>query len=355
MELAALAQFDLAPPVASFDFKLDQEDEKAASQLLVVAGRRPPRYYFLHSSAAELVFRSLAWNDGVDDHLALAADYLITFFKSRPANDKQLAEDLANVIHNRLGLEHDPKAENYLRSRFLADDDIYTLIESVFEQLPLNSLAVCLIVLYGTDETTFERYHGLVQRKVDDGSVLRMTIERPFWDSGLFLRLVKRAYPLLLSGLRSQLVDRGLGSLIKTTEFQNILALMASLSDPDDSWWATSLDSIPKNEFDAMIQRTVASGRSIGTINFALQELKKTDKPLLEKLERKISVERYVYLIASAGTILELFMVIRDSSPSMAGELIQALNAEALDALNAQTIASGRSIGTINRGLVINR
>ena len=351
MKLAALAQFDLAPPVASFDFKLDQEDEKAASQLLVVAGRRPPRYYFLHSSAAELVFRALAWNEGRDDHPALAADYLVEFFKSRPVNDKQLVEDLANVIRNRLGLERDQRGTNYLRSRFLADDGIYTLIESVFEQLPLNSLAICLIILKSTDAMAFEHYRDLVQRKVDDGSVLRMTIERPFWDSGLFLYLVKRAYPLLLSGLRSQLVDRGIRSLIKNTDLQNILALLANLSDPDDSWWATSLNLIPQNEFDEMIQRTVASGHSIGTINLALGKLKRSDQALLEKLESKIGAERYLCLIASAGTIFELFMGIQHSSPSMREELIEALDAETLDTLVAQTIASGRSIGTIHLAL----
>ena len=140
--LAALAQFDLSPPVASFDSKLDQEDEKAASQLLVVADRRPPRYYFLHSSAAELVFRALAWNDGIDDHPALAADYLVAFFKSRLVNYKQLAEYLANVLHKRLGLKHDDIEENRLKSRFLADDNIYALIEKAFEQLPLNLLSL---------------------------------------------------------------------------------------------------------------------------------------------------------------------------------------------------------------------
>jgi len=351
MKLAALAQFDLAPPVASFGFNLDQEDKRAASQLVIIAGRRPPRYHFLHSSAAELIFRALAWNAGADDHPALAADHLVAFFRSHPGGGEQLVKDLTNAIHNRLKLERGPGPENLIRSRLLADEGIYTLIESVFEKLTLNSLAVCLDILQRTDKTTSERYHDLIQRKVEDGSVLKMAMERPFWESGLFLRLAKRKYPELLSGLRSQLVDHEVRSLVQTTELQSILALLANLPDPDNPWWASSLDSVPNDEFERMIQRALASGRSIGTIHLALWELNKADPTLLERLERKIGAGRYLRLITGAGTIFELFMIIKHSSPFMAGELIEALDSETVDALIAQTIRSGRSIGTIDLAL----
>jgi hypothetical protein len=189
MKLAALAQFDLAPPVASFDVKLDQEDRKAASQLLVVAGRRPPRYYFLHSSAAELVFRALTWNEGIDDHSKLAANYLIESFKHRSVNDKQLAEDLAKVLQNQLGLKRSRNEERRLKSQFLADDAICKLIEEAFEQLQLNALAVCLIVLKSTDAIAFEHYRDLVQRKVDNATVLGMIIRDQGGCITRFLRL----------------------------------------------------------------------------------------------------------------------------------------------------------------------
>jgi len=348
MNLAALAQFDLMPPVSSFrDFDLEKENEKAVKELLVTADR-PARYFFLHSSAAELVFRSLAWNDGINDYPELAADYLIEFFKSRRKSDKKLAVDLSNAIWNRLKLTSDENEENRLRGRFLADDGIYALIEDTFEQLPLNLLAVCLIILRSTDAATYERYLDLAQRKIADGTVLEMAITRPLWEIGFFLQLVKRYYPPLLSSLQSQLVDRGLRSLIKLTKFQNILLLLAKLAEPDNPQWAALLDLIQDSELEEIIQRTIASGRSIGTIDLALQELKKTNPDLLDKLERKIGAKRYLYLITSAGTIFELFRAIQHSSLSMAGELIEALDTEALDTLIAKTIASGRSIGTIN-------
>jgi uncharacterized protein YoaH (UPF0181 family) len=162
-----------------------------------------------------------------------------------------------------------------------------------------------------------------------------------------FLQLIKRWDQVLHSSLQSQLASRGLRSLIKTTEFQHVLSLLANLSEPDNPQWAASLDAIPDHEFDEMIQCTLAFNRSIGNLHWKLRKFRETDPALLEKLERRIGAELYLHLIASAGTIYELFMVIQYSSPSMTGELIEALDAETLDTLIAQTIASGRSIGTL--------
>ena len=347
MKLAALAQFDIAPPVSYFHSDLEKQDEDAATQLVVRADRRPSRYFFLHSSAAELIFRAMVWNSGRDDHPELAADYLIEFFKNSRESDKQLVVDFSTVIGNRLKLTADWNDVNRLRSRFLTDDCTFTFVEESFKQLPLNLLAVCFSILKCSNVKTFTRYHDFVQRKIEDGTVINMAIARLFSESGQFLQMVKIEYPLLFPSLQSQLADRGLRSLIKMTQFQNVLSFLRNFAEPEDSQWITSLDMIPDNEFYEMIQRTIDSSRSIGTIHLVLWELKKTNPALLEKLERKIGAKHYLHLITSAGTIFELFMVIRYSSLSISGELIDALDAETLNTLIDKTIASGRSIGTI--------
>jgi len=351
MKLAALAQFDIAPPVSYFHSDLDKQDEDAATQLVVRADLRPSRYFFLHSSAAELICRAMAWNSERDDYPELAASHLIEYFKNCEENAKRLAVALSNVIRNRLKLTSNRNEKNRLRSQFLANDGIYAFVKEVFDQLPLDLMAVCLIILKNMDAATFGRYRDLVQRKIDDGTALNMVIACAFRESTLFLSLAKKDYPLLLSDLRSQLVDRGLRALIKTTEFQNFLMLIANLSEPKDSWWSTALDSIPDDELDDIIRRTIDSRRSIGSIDRALRELKKNNSALLEKLERKIGAKRYLHLITSIGTITELFKVIKDSSPSMARELINALNAENMGALIDKAITSGHSIGTIHLAL----
>jgi len=347
--LAALAQFDLAPPVAYLELGLEEE-RSAASELLSTAGR-PLRYYFLHSSAAELVFRALAWSEGIDEYAMEAASYVIEFFKSKPLSPDLLAKDLERVIHNHLVLEHDERAEGYLKSRLLADDEIFTVVEEVVDHLSLNTLAVCLTILHKTNRTALARYHQLVQKMVEDGSIFSRLVERPFWENGFFFKLIGNRYPFLLSRLREQLDDLGLCSLFERTDFQNALALLSNLSSPRDGTWAADLESVPESSVDQMFQSTLALGRSIGTISLPLRELKKSDPDLLEALEQKVGVERYLRLIVGAGTIFDLFMILKYSSLPMVGRIVEELDDEILDVLIDKTIASGRSIGSIHWAL----
>lgn len=346
MMLTALAQFEVAPAVADFPYDLRREDPKAAAQLLVAADR-PPRYFFLHSSAAELVFRALAWNYRVD-HVEAAALKLIEYFGSRPATDTQLSAALSSVLRNRLKLRGDEREEHLLKSRFLADDRIFALIETTFERLPLNTVALILNTLRSTDAAKFEHYRNLVERKIDDGTALNALIAS---FPSQFLQLIKNEYPLWYSSLREQFAERGLRQLVRTREIQGLLRLLVNFADEQDFILHDALDSVSDNEFDGLIRRTTLSGGSIGNIHWALRALRSTDLPLLEKLEQKLGAKRYLRLIADAGTTFELFKLIEYSSPYMAAELIGALDEETLDSLIKKTIATGRSIATLHLAL----
>ncbi|MEK6287014.1 MAG: hypothetical protein AABO57_14845 [Acidobacteriota bacterium] len=350
MNLAALAQFEIAPRVAGFPIDLETEDARAAAELVVQAGR-PPRYFFLHSSAAELVFRALVKNDGIEDHAGTAAGYLIQFFKSRSPDDKALADDLSKAIRNRLKLADDEAEENRLKSAFLADEGIYALIEGSFETLPLNLVASCLIALKNSSSSVLERYLALVGGKIEDGAVLKSAATHPFWESNMFLWLMKRAYQPLFIILSKQFSDSGDRSLLRTTDLPDYLRLLSTIAGSEKHVWFESLNLIPDDEIEAMIQRTMNAGRSIGTLHFALREVKHNAKPLLILLEEKIGAARFLRLIAANGSIFELFMLIRYSSLPMAEKLIASLDDPLLDQLIEQTITFGRSIGTLNLAL----
>lgn len=346
MLLTALAQFEIAPAVADFPYDLRREDPKAAAQLLVAADR-PPRYFFLHSSAAELVFRALAWNYRVD-HVEAAALNLIEYFKDRPAADPQLPVALSNVLRNRPKLGGDEGEEHLLKSRFLSDDRIYALVDRTFEHLPLNTVALILNTLKSAGAAKFEHYRNLVERKIDDGTALNALIENfPLQ----FLQLLKSEYPSWYSKLREQFAERGLRQLVRTREIQGLLKLLDNFAGQQDFILRDALDSVSDNELDALIQRTATSGGSIGNIHWAMRALRGTDLPLLEKLEQRLGARRYLRLIAHAGTTFELFKIIEYSSPYMAAELIGALDGETLDGLIRKTIATGRSIATLHLAL----
>ena len=342
MMLTALAQFEIAPAAADFPYDLRREDPRAAQQLLVEADR-PVRYFFLHSSAAELVFRALAWNNRIDNHAEAAALKLIEFFSSRPATDPQLPADLSSVLRNRLKLRRDEAEEHLLKSRFLADENIFALVAGTFEHLSLNVIALLLNILKSTDAATLELYRGLVKRKIDDGTALKaLAMSFPTQ----FVQLIKNEYPLWYASLREQFADQGLLQLVRTKELRRLLRILVT-SAKRDFISDNALDSV-SDEFGGLIGRTIASGYSIANIHQELRELKNTNVRLLEKLESKIGAQRYLHLIVSAGTIFELLMLIKYSSLSMAARLIEALDDEMLESLIAKTITTGRSIGTIH-------
>ncbi|MGH6635988.1 MAG: hypothetical protein ACRED0_07585, partial [Gammaproteobacteria bacterium] len=107
-KLAALAQFDLAPPASRFDGQWLPNEREKASSLMVLAGT-PACYRFLHSSLAELIFHALApakgRTDGVQISELLAtevADYLT-------ANASNTSDQLLRVLKAPLGLLDDSK------------------------------------------------------------------------------------------------------------------------------------------------------------------------------------------------------------------------------------------------------
>jgi hypothetical protein len=73
-----------------------------------------------------------------------------------------------------------------------------------------------------------------------------------------------------------------------------------------------------------LIQRTIDSGRSIGTLGLALWELKKNDEKLLKQLEKVISPKQYLGLINLLGDTSTLYRIIRYSSSDFADQLCEA-------------------------------
>ena len=350
--LAALGQLDLAPRIEGFPYDLKAEDPGAMQELVATAGH-PPHYFFLHSSAAELVFRALTRNDGVTDHTTKTAEHLIHFFKVRALNDPTLAEDLSKAVRNHLKLT-DEAGEERWKSIFLTDDSIYELIDRNFAELPPDLLIVCRKILRNENSRMLIRYEDLVRHKIEDGTVLQLAAAQPSWDASLFLRFTKRYYPELLEPLRNQIETTVLGPLMQTMELATFVALLSAVVQPDEVKWRDLLSVIPEGEIEAMFVRTITTRESIGTLSRTLGELKKSDEILLRRLEERISAPHYLRLIVANGTLFELFRVIGHSTFEFAVEMIAALDDQLTEQLIARTIESGRSISTLHltlRGL----
>ena len=75
---------------------------------------------------------------------------------------------------------------------------------------------------------------------------------------------------------------------------------------------------------DTLIDQTIASGRSIGTMELALRELKQTAPALLQKLAEKIGAKSWWQLICSNGTINILTGILQGLHGAFSRELVDA-------------------------------
>ena len=114
---------------------------------------------------------------------------------------------------------------------------------------------------------------------------------------------------------------------------------------------STLIEALDDDRLDRLVAQTVASGQSIGTLNFSLRALGQEDEALLSAFERKMGAERYLRLLDASGNVPILLRVLQNSTSRMASTLIEALDDDRLDRLVAQTVASGHSIGTLGLSL----
>ena len=94
----------------------------------------------------------------------------------------------------------------------------------------------------------------------------------------------------------------------------------------------------------ALVEKTIASGRSIGTLPLAMRELGEADEELLAHLEEAIGAGRFLRLIEANGTLFELFGILGYATASFRQALLGQLDEATAGALIEKTIASGRSI-----------
>lgn len=344
MMLTALAQFEIAPAVASFPYDIQKENPKAAAQLVVGAGH-PIRYFFLHSSAAELVFRALAKNSGIENYAEAAALRLVDFFKNSSATDPAFPNDLFNLLRNHLKLSSDGNQETLLKGRFLADAGVQSVIEAAFGRLRLPTITLLLNIAKESDDTTLSSYRDLIEKKIDDGTVLRIILDH--FDAA-FLSFIKRDYAEWLAKLQKQFAESGLTRLVRTKHLRGLIGSMVTLiGQADFVIDEAALKAVDEADLDKLIEHTISSKASISTITLGLRDLKQRAPDVLRAFVETLSAKRILQLISSVGNINDLIMFIRYLPPQMAADLIDSVDDETATVLVERTLRSGRSVGTL--------
>ena len=132
-----------------------------------------------------------------------------------------------------------------------------------------------------------------------------------------------------------------------------LVELLKCLEHTTPAFTAELIEALDAPAVERLLARTVEEGRSIGTLNLALRALGRRDKEQrqLAALEGKLGVDRLLRLITARGTLVQLLKCLEHTTPAFTAELIEALDAPAVERLLARTVKEGRSIGTLNLAL----
>jgi hypothetical protein len=163
---------------------------------------------------------------------------------------------------------------------------------------------------------------------------------------GLAMRELGETDPDLLARLEGVVGASGFMRLILANG--TLFELFRVLEFATSGFRTSLLQQLTSEHAEVLLNKTIAAGRSIGTLSLAMRELSETDLNLLGQLERAIGAGGLVRLILANGTLFELFGVFQYATPGFRTALLEQLSTAQTVTLLDKTIAAGRSIGTLH-------
>jgi len=108
------------------------------------------------------------------------------------------------------------------------------------------------------------------------------------------------------------------------------------------------LEKLDAAAASALVDKTIAAGRSIGTLHLDMRKLAGSAPDLLKRLEQAIGAGSFLRLTAANGTLFELFRILEYATVAFRGELLEKLDAATTSSLVDKTIAASRSIESLH-------
>lgn len=331
--LAALAQFDIRPRADVLT--LPEEELRLIGSFCVRTGR-PPCWHFLHSTAAELVLHVLWSGMGVTEPAKVAgyaAKDVIDYFTAiqsnhlRPtATPVDMETDLLGVVRNRLKLAGED-GENLLKAAVLDSEPVRTLITKLVA-LPtyLRTISWSALVAHRTGAASAHAYGPQLCDALKD--VLRTTEATlpagvlPVF--GICLRALRLVNPTLHADLTREFDTQHLVRLIEANG--TVFELFSIIQNASPVLAKGLIAALDEARVDTLIAKTIAAGRSIGTLNFTLRKLRchEETQALGEDLERRIGPACFWRLLVGAGSPGPLVDLMRDISPDFRRQVLAA-------------------------------
>jgi hypothetical protein len=127
-----------------------------------------------------------------------------------------------------------------------------------------------------------------------------------------------------------------------------IFELFSALHYVTDDFRTTLLKQLDDTTVRALVEKTIQTGRSIGTLNLALRKMRTADPIVLAQFEQCIGAPRFLQLIESNGTLIELFMILKYATTEFRKVLLDQVDSTLICQLIDKSIEAGQSVGTLN-------
>ena len=347
--LCCLAQFDIEPLRAFFDDQMSPDENRIIDELSSIIPA-PDRYRMLHSSLAELLFHALCTRRfGPDPEtimgeiVATVRQYLRWLLEDETGaayRQRQRSVVINNLIYSELSLVSG-SMQNQIKIALFSDPCFTGCISSRLNEYTFWDLRRCAFILAMTGHACLDKYVRFIAAKLTVLPETDLDDIQPqdVLSLGAGLHALEKNSPSTLARIFMTMpLDPLLDILATHGGVQELFQLVGFAPAGIGEMLIQRLD---RETLDALIQKTINTGRSIGTLNMAMWKIGKQEQGRLARLEKLIDPASFIRLIKTNGTLFELFMILQDATPAFADRLIQRLDRETLDALIQKTGQSG--------------
>ena len=351
-KLAALAQFDISPRSDFFN-GLWQENEQQSADPLMTRFFGPARFRFLHSSLAGLVLRALAQLEAsaadLDNKIAAITSDALRGYLRYLIEDASRAEEFSNTLQQFLRAKlhlWTPSNDARMRASVLSDPTVMHAIQNDLGRHNLARLALCVRWLAAAEDDNKTNYIRFVEERLETILDQPDTAEPNSPDNiSIALRVLGDLAPEEQIAILEKYGTAAVLRLLLSTSVVALFRLGAHLTP---EFRNGLLDRLTPELTAELIDKTIATHRSIGTIHLLMRELHEVAPDFLARMELAISAEGFLRLILANGTIFEFFRIIQYATPEFRTPLLEQLTPQKAEELLDKTVVAHRSIGTLS-------
>ena len=295
---------------------------------------------------AQLETSEKALNDQV---AAITVDVVRGYlsYLSTAGDSDEFARVLGQFLRTDAHLSNDI-GEARIRSAVLGAPTIQATIEGSLASQSFNNLALCVHWLTAVEHPAKARYTEFIQKRFailfEEASVGADAIGVSTLSNGL--SALRRFAPDTQLAVLDEHGPEAFMRLILSTG--TLVQMFKVLKNVTPIFQTALLDQFNCEQAETLIDKTIAVGSSIGTLNLHMRELGASDPQMFARLERAVGARGFLRLILAKGTLPDLFRVLQYSSRTLRTALLHQFSSQESEALIDKTIAIGGSIGTLN-------